>query len=130
LISEFDGSETDFAVALCFARVQLPKRNHGLAIALLIEGDGYPESIRVIVFVLPVIENQPFVGHYLKKYHPIVESLAIGRNHVESPYGAGLRFSGKMNLAAKPAWAKPLEHAFGLDPGAEDLIARSVNDTR
>jgi integrase len=47
LISEFDGSEADSTVALFFARVELPERNHRLPIALLIEGDGHPESIMV-----------------------------------------------------------------------------------
>ena len=34
LISEFDGSEADTAVASCFARMQLPERDHGLAVLL------------------------------------------------------------------------------------------------
>jgi hypothetical protein len=130
LISEFDRSESDPAVALCFARVQLPEGDHGLAVTLLVKGYGHPESIRVVVYVLPVIENQPFTGSYLKKYHSVVVTLTARRDHVESPYRARFGFAILVNLAAKPAWTKPSEHALRLDPGKENLIPRSVNDTR
>src|SRR5580658_4912745 len=90
LIAEFDGSEADSTITLRFARVKLPERKHCLAIALLIEGNCHSESIGVVVFVRPVIENQPFVGYHLQKHHSTVVSVTIGRNHVESPHCAGL----------------------------------------
>jgi hypothetical protein len=40
-------TEADAGVALCFGRMQLTQCNHGLAIALLVEGDGGPELARI-----------------------------------------------------------------------------------
>src|SRR5262245_60540521 len=37
LVAVLDGAEADPPVALCFGRMQLPQRDHGLAVALLIE---------------------------------------------------------------------------------------------
>src|ERR1700722_8973407 len=37
LVAVLDGAETDRPGALCFGRMQLPQRDYGLAVALLIE---------------------------------------------------------------------------------------------
>ena len=40
LVAVLDGAEADPCVALGLGRMQLPQRDHGLAVALLIERDG------------------------------------------------------------------------------------------
>lgn len=58
LVAELDGSEADTTRALCFARVQLPEREHGLAVALRVEGERHSETTRIVIDILPVVEHQ------------------------------------------------------------------------
>ena len=71
LVAELDGAEADRPVALCFGRMQLLQRDHGLAIALLIERDGGTEYARIVVFVSAMIDLDQVRPLDAPELHPI-----------------------------------------------------------
>ena len=55
LVAVLDGAEADRPVALCFGRMQLPQRDHGLAVALLIERNRGAKTGWIVIHVRTVI---------------------------------------------------------------------------
>src|SRR5207245_2687609 len=55
LVAVLDGAEADRLFALCFGRMQLPQRDHGLAVALLIERNRGAKTAWIVIHVRTVI---------------------------------------------------------------------------
>src|SRR5690242_12700733 len=55
LVAVLDSAEADLAVALCFGRMQLPQRDHGLAVALLIERNRSAKTGWIVIHIRTVI---------------------------------------------------------------------------
>lgn len=103
-------------LALLGTRVQLPEGQDGLALVLLVEGQGDPEAGRVIVEVSAVVHHQPRVSGHLE----VVEAVRVGgsvrRHHVEASASAGTDVH-LVHLAGEPVGPEPLAEAVGFDPG-------------
>ena len=88
LVAVLDGAEADLAVALCFGRMQLPQRDHGLAVALLIERNRGAKTAWIVIHVRTVINLDQARRLDAPKPHSIRKSLAVGGEHVEAPHAA------------------------------------------
>src|ERR1700692_4373403 len=88
LVAELDGAEADRPVALCFGRMQLPQRDHGLAVALLIERNRGAKTGWIVIHVRTVIDLDQVRRLDAPKAHSIRKSLAVWGEHVESPHAA------------------------------------------
>jgi hypothetical protein len=86
LITEFDRAESDTCVALRLGWVQLPQSDDCLAVALLIERDSGSEYARIAVFVGAMIDLDQVRPLDASELHPIRISLAVGSNHIETPF--------------------------------------------
>src|ERR1700692_4188853 len=85
LVAELDGAEADRPVALYFGRMQLPQRDHGLAIALLIERNRRAKTDWIVIHVRTVINLDQVRRVDAPKAHSIRKALAVWGEHVESP---------------------------------------------
>src|ERR1700740_2954009 len=77
LVAELDGAEADRPVALGFARMQLPQRDHGLAVALLIERNRGAKTGWIVIHVRTVINLDQARGLDPPKAHSVRNSPAV-----------------------------------------------------
>src|SRR5579871_82795 len=129
LIAVLDRAEADRVVALCFGRVQLPQRNDGLAVALLIERDRGSEQGGIVVHIRTVIDFDQPRRFDASKAHSIGISMAIWGDHVEAPHAADayVDFSG-FNL--EPRRPEPARQMLRFCPGSKDDFTLCLDDPR
>lgn len=88
LITEFDGAKSDGCVALRRRWMQLPQSDDCLSVALFIKRDGGAEYARIVVFVGAMIDLDQARPLNAQELHPIWISLAVGSDHIETPFAA------------------------------------------
>src|SRR5690349_17622943 len=88
LVAVLDGAEADPPVALCFGRMQLPQRDHGLAVALLINRNRGAKTAWIVIDVRTVIDLDQVWRLDAPKAHAIRISMAVWGEHVEAPNAA------------------------------------------
>src|SRR5258708_10647770 len=129
LVAVLDGAEADRPVALCFGRIQLPQRDHGLAVALLIERNRGAKTAWIVIHVRTVINLDQVRRLDAPQAHSIRKSLAVWGEHVEAPHAADANVD-LLGFALEPRRPEPVRQMLRFCPGSKDDITLCLDDTR
>src|SRR5258708_9528672 len=129
LVAVLDGAEADRPVALCFGRMKLPQRHHGLAVALLIERNRGAKTAWIVIHVRTVINLDQVRRLDAPKAHSIRKSLAVWGEHVEAPHAADANVD-FLGFDLEPRRPEPVRQMLRFCPGSKDDIMLCLDTTR
>src|SRR3984893_9919860 len=109
--------------------MQLPQRDHGLAVALLIERNRGAKTGWIIIHVRTVIDLDQVRRLDEPQAHSNSEYLAVCGEHGKSPHAADANVD-FLGFDLEPRRPEPVRQMLRFCPGSKNDITLCLDDTR